>query len=142
MQNSIITACGSGKYKTLIHAITDGLARTGFIVLPPPLHNMPGLTKNASAELTLLGWKGATLAHLKRIHTADICLMINPEGYLGYSSTLELGYAVSEGKLVIALEHDKTELAREGLFDLVLGTIDPEEVVKRCTQILKNVDIV
>ena len=49
--------------------------------------------------------------------------MVNPNGYLGVGSTLELGYAVALGKLIISLQHDD-ELARESLFDLVLECED------------------
>jgi hypothetical protein len=136
MQNTIITACGSGKYRPLIHGITDALKKSGFIVLPPPLHDMPGLTVGMNPELTLLAWKGATFAHFARIQKANICLMINPDGYLGYSSSLELGYAVSLGKLVIALEHDRAEPAREGLFDIVLEAVDVDVVVEKISTLL------
>ena len=137
MQNTIITLCGSGKYRTLIHGISDALKEQGFIVLPPPLHDLPGLTTQSTEEGKLLAWKGATFAHLNRIHKADVCLMVNPDGYLGYSSTLELGYAVSLGKLIVALEHDKDERAREGLFDIVLETVDRALVVEKVINILK-----
>ncbi len=138
MQNTIITACGSGKHRILIHSITDALGKSGFIVLPPPLHDMPGLTAGINPELTLLGWKGATFAHLARIQKANVCLMVNPGGYLGYSSSLELGYAVSLGKLIIALEHDTAEPAREGLFDIVLETTSIEKTVEKLNNFLRN----
>lgn len=138
MSTTIITACGSGKHRALVHGITNRLKEKGFIVLPPPLHNMPALTADASAELTLLGWKGATFAHFARIQKSQLCLFVNPEGYLGYSSTLELGYAASLGKLIIALEHDTAEPAREGLFDLVLETTDIETVVNNLQTLLEK----
>ena len=63
--------------------------------------------------------------------------MINPNGYLGVGSSLELGYAVSLGKLVIALQHDE-ELARESLFDIVLETENVDEIVEQITKIVNK----
>lgn len=132
-----ITACGSSsKYKKIIHEICDGLQKNGFIVLTPPLHDMNQFS-NLNDEGRLLLAKGATFAHFNRIKTTDVCLMINPDGYLGTGSSLELGYAVAEGKLVIALNHDK-EYARECLFDIILETEDVAEVVNRITMLLKD----
>lgn len=130
----IITACGSGKNKDAIHSICHGLQERGFIVLTPPLHNISKYDP-IDSEGSLLLWKGATFAHLNRIKTADICLMINPGGYLGVGSSLELGYAVSMGKLIIALQHD-AELARESLFDVVLETEELSDVLNKLTNIL------
>lgn len=134
---AIITACGSGKYKATIHGICDGLKNAGFIVLPPPLHNIGKYEDNVDDEGCLLLWKGATYAHLNRIKTADVCIMVNPNGYLGVGSSLELGYALSLGKLIIALQHD-AELARESLFDIVLESEKIDEVVSKITELLKR----
>lgn len=135
---AIITACGSGKNKSLIHSICKGLEKKGHIVLTPPLHNIGKyMTCNTmDDEGSLLLWKGATYAHFNRIKTANICVMVNPGGYLGVGSTLELGYAVSLGKLIIALSHDNTELARESLFDIVLDCEDEKKVVEQIDELL------
>ena len=133
----VITACGSGKNKNLIHSICKGLQDEGFIVLAPPLHNIGKYSNSVDDEGNLLLWKGATYAHFNRSKTADVCIMINPNGYLGVGSSLELGYAVSLGKLIIALQHDP-ELARESLFDIVLENENIDEVVKKISMILKG----
>lgn len=136
---SIITACGSGKNKELIHTICKKLKEKGHIVLTPPLHDI-GKYKNSvdmDLEGEILLWKGATFAHLNRIKTADVCIMVNPKGYLGVGSTLELGYAVGQGKLIISLQHDE-ELARESLFDIVLECEDAEKVVEKIDTLLKK----
>jgi len=121
-----VAVCGSGKYKVLVHSVCDALSRCGFVVFAPPLHNIDKLTETSPYEGKFLAWKGATFAHLNRILTAEICVMVNPEGYLGVSSTLELGYAVAQGKVVVAMNHDIGELARESMFSKVLETEDPE----------------
>ncbi len=134
---AIITACGSGKNKELIHKVCSELETRGYIVLTPPLHNIGKYADNVDDEGNLLLWKGATFAHFNRIKTADVCIMINPNGYLGVGSSLELGYAVSLGKLVIALQHDE-ELARESLFDIVLETENVDEIVEQITKIVNK----
>ena len=134
---AIVTACGSGKNRELIHSVCKKLEDKGHIVLTPPLHNIGKYTDNMDLEGEILLWKGATFAHLNRIRTADVCIMINPKGYLGVGSTLELGYAVSLGKLIIALQHDD-ELARESLFDIVLECEDAEMIADKVDALLKK----
>lgn len=137
---AIITACGSGKNKELIHTICKKLEEKGHIVLTPPLHNLGKYISSDTMdeEGTLLLWKGATFAHFNRVKTASVCIMINPGGYLGVGSTLELGYAVSLGKLIIALQHDKDEPARDVLFDVVLNSEDPDLVAGRIDELIRE----
>jgi hypothetical protein len=132
-----ITLCGSGKYKELIHKISEMLIAKNYVVIPPPLHNIDYLTKDQDAEGKLLSWKGATFAHLNRIDKTQICIMINPKGYLGVGSTMELGYASAKNKLIISLQHD-TELARESLFNIVLETEVINEIIEKLDNILNN----
>ena len=134
---AIITACGSGKNKELIHSVCKKLEEKGHIVLTPPLHNIGKYTAGMDLEGKTLLWKGATFAHLNRIKTADLCIMVNPKGYLGVGSTLELGYAVALGKLIISLQHDD-ELARESLFDLVLECEDAGIIAEKVDALLKK----
>lgn len=135
----IITVCGSGKFKPLIHGVCDELSKRGLIVLKPPLHNILAATQGAANvdEANLLAWKGATFAHFNRIAKADICVMLNPGGYLGASSTLEMGYAVALNKLIVALRHD-AELSREGLFDIVLETEELMEIADRVEKLARD----
>lgn len=136
---NIITVCGSGKFKPLIHGVCDELTKRGLIVLPPPLHNIDGATEGAAKldEARLLAWKGATFAHFNRIQKASICVMLNPGGYLGASSTLEMGYAVALNKLIVSLRHD-AELSRDVLFDIVLETEELQEIAGRIEQLAQQ----
>jgi dienelactone hydrolase len=47
----VLTVCGSGKYKPLIHGICRGIADKGFIVLAPPLHTVEEMTVKDDTEL-------------------------------------------------------------------------------------------
>lgn len=124
-----VTPCGSGKFKPLIHGICEDLENSGFLIFKPPLHNM-GFTEGLHADEKLLAWKGATFAHLQRIAKCDVCLIVNPGGYTGVSTTLELGYAVALQKVIVALQHDP-EPARESLFDFVLETDSRPQAIER-----------
>lgn len=137
---AILTVCGSGKNRELIHAICAELGNRGHVVLTPPLHNISKYTNNENmdAEGEFLLWKGATFAHLNRIKTSEVCIMINPKGYLGCGSTLELGFAAAHGKFIIALQHDE-ELARESLFDVILESEDLDIVVDKIENILRKI---
>lgn len=94
-------------------------------------------TNALQSDEALLAWKGATFAHLQRISAGDVCLFVNPGGYMGTSSTLELGAAVAQHKLIIAFQHD-AELAREGLFNYVLETDDRKDALTRLLSLLAS----
>ena len=134
---AIITTCGSGKNKELIHSLCKKLEDKGHIVLTPPLHNIDKYASGMDLEGETLLWKGATFAHFNRIKTANVCIIVNPQGYLGVGSTMELGYAAALGKLIIALQHDE-ELARESLFDIVLECEEIEKITAQINLLLKN----
>ncbi|MGH9931522.1 MAG: nucleoside 2-deoxyribosyltransferase [Pyrinomonadaceae bacterium] len=122
-----ITLCGSGKFREAVHAAGKFLQERGIVVLIPPLHQIEQLVAGRPEECKQLAWKGATFAHFNRIAKADIVFIVNPEGYVGASTTLELGYAVALGKLIFAMQPDSNEPARNGLFDVILGSSDPYE---------------
>lgn len=131
-----ITLCGSGKVREAIHDSGKHLEDRGVIVLVPPLHQIEELVDGRPEECRQLAWKGATFAHFNRINKADVVFIINPDGYIGSSTTLELGYAVALGKLVIAMQPDESEPARNGLFDIVLHTSDPFQA---CNELLYKI---
>lgn len=131
-----ITLCGSGRAREAIHGAGKYLQERGVVVLVPPLHQIEELVTGRPEECKQLAWKGATFAHFNRIAKADIVLIINPDGYLGASTTLELGYAVALGKLVVAMQTDEIEPARNTLFDLVLGSSD---TFQACSELLDRV---
>lgn len=77
---------------------------------------------------------GLTLHHFEFIRKADVVFIFNKDGYIGNSTTLELGVACGLGKPVYALEHDKDEESRDVLFDKVIKTY--EELVDLLKKIL------
>lgn len=131
-----ITICGSGKAREAIHEVGKYLQERGVVVLIPPLHQIEDLVTDRPQECRHLAWKGATFAHFNRIVKANIVFIVNPSGYIGASTTLELGYAVALGKLIVAMQPDDIEPARNTLFDLILGSSEPYEA---CTDLLQRV---
>ncbi|MFI9536820.1 nucleoside 2-deoxyribosyltransferase [Nocardia fusca] len=121
---AMVTICGSGKRRDEIFAVTADLRSKGLVVLAPPLHRINQLFDGQPNESWELAWKGATFAHLNRIEKADIVFIVNPDGYMGPSTTLELGYAVALRKYIVAMQPDSMEMARTILLDAVIGTQD------------------
>lgn len=126
-----ITLCGSGKKRKEIFEAADLLRDQGAVVLAPPLHKIDELFAGQPDESWELAWKGATFAHLNRIEKADVVFIVNPDGYLGPSTTLELGYAVALRKLIVAMKPDITETARTVLIDFVLESDDVADACKK-----------
>ena len=54
-------------------------------------------------------------AHHREIDEADILFVLNQDGYIGSSVTLEIGYALGLGKLVYAMQPD-VELGRDVMY--------------------------
>lgn len=134
---AIVTVCGSGENRELIHTICEKLEKKGYITLVPTFYNIKKYSESMDSEGEMLLWRGAVFANFNRVKTADVCIMINPAGYLGIESSLELGYAVSLGKLIIALQHDHEQL-REALFDIVLECEDTDEIANKISTLLKK----
>lgn len=135
---TVVTICCSSRHRDLINEITRLLREAGLVVLPPPLHRIDQLCNGGSGELYELAWKGATFAHFNRIDTADLVLIANPDGYVGASTSVELGYAVAQHKLIVAMAPDATEVARTVLFDVVLNCPTAAEVAVGLSKIAQG----
>ena len=121
-----IVICGSGKLRDEIFLAGRLLSDAGLQVMVPPLHRIEELVAGRPAECRELAWKGATFAHFNRIDKSDVVFIVNPNGYIGPSTTLELGYAVARHAYIVAMMPDETEVARTVLLDCVLNTADVE----------------
>ena len=88
----IICLCGSTRFKAEFEAANRDLTLDGKIVLSVGLfghHEGLDMTGPVKANLDEL--------HLRKIDLADEVLVINPEGYIGESTTREIAYAESTG---------------------------------------------
>jgi nucleoside 2-deoxyribosyltransferase len=133
---SRVVLCGSAKMRDEIFAAGKQLSDSGIQVLTPPLHRIEQLVEGRPAECRELAWKGATFAHFNRIAKSDTVFIVNPNGYVGPSTTLELGYAVALQKYIVAMMPDSQEVARTVLFDLVLGTTNVGQACKELIKIM------
>lgn len=122
---TVITLCGSARYRTEIHQICDELEAIGYLVLRPPLYPLgewPGMKDD---DTSALAWRGATLGHLERIRKSHVCVFANFDGYMGVSTTLELGFAAALGKVSFSVAADE-EPARAALIDRVFEVKSPK----------------
>jgi nucleoside 2-deoxyribosyltransferase len=133
-----IVICGSGKLRDEIFLAGRLLSDAGLQVMVPPLHRIEELVVGRPAECRELAWKGATFAHFNRIDKSDIVFIVNPTGYIGPSTTLELGYAVARHAYIVAMMPDEAELARTVLLDRILDTTDVERACKELTGMFKG----
>lgn len=135
-----ITLCGSGKKREAIFQAAKLLQDLGMIVLVPPLHRIEELVQGRPSECRELAWKGATFAHLNRIEKAEIVFIVNPDGYIGPSTTLELGYAVALRKLIVAMQPDAGEIAKTVLIDIVLDKADVSDACEELRNYITRSD--
>ena len=99
MRPTIVCLCGSTRFKSEYEKANRDETLKGNIVLSVGLFghveglDMDGETKAMLDEL-----------HLRKIDLAHEVLILNPGGYIGESTTRELGYAVRKGKVIRSLE--------------------------------------
>lgn len=63
---------------------------------------------------------------LKKMHLADFVYIVNPDGYMGNSTSFEIGYCHGKGLSIFAMR-DSTELCSK----YVHGILEPHEVVAK-----------
>lgn len=117
-----VVICGSRRYKDGIRSFAEELRKRGVVVFEPFLNEKKIL--ELEEDLRKYAFLGLTLHHLEYIKKADVVFIFNKDGYMGNSSTLELGAAVALSKPIFALEHDKDEKCRDILFDRIVKTYE------------------
>lgn len=123
-----VVICGSRRYKDEAREFAAKLRAKGIVVFEP-FFNMNRQIDTLAPDLKKYAFLGLTWHHLEFIRKADVVFIFNKDGYMGNSSTMELGAAAAFGKPVYALEEDKTEACRTVLIDEVIST--PQELFKR-----------
>ena len=92
----IIIGC-SMKYRSLVRETMERLEGLGITPLFP---NLDYSDNNEDHADSLEEKKRLALEHYEAIDTADIVYLITPDGYMGTSCKLELGYAVAKNKTI------------------------------------------
>ena len=123
-----VVLCGSRRFKPEMREFGKKLKELGAIVFEPYLHSGQDEWQKLSDDYKKFIELGLTHDHFYKIKMADVVFVFNKDGYIGVSTTLELGYAVGAGKPIYALSTDE-ELCRHVLFREIIQS--PEELAKR-----------
>ena len=97
-------------------------------VYEPYLHEESDEGNQLSQEYKDFAALGLTHNHFYKIRMAEVVFVYNKDGYIGNSTTLEIGFAVALGKPIYALSDADEEICRKVLFSKVVKT--PEELIK------------
>ncbi len=123
-----VVICGSSRFKPEMKEFAKKLTELGAVVYEPYLYSNPdewGKLTDEQREFVALG---LTHDHFYKIRMADIVLVFNKDGYVGNSTTLEIGYAIAANKPIYALSDKDEEICRHVLFRSFISS--PEELSK------------
>ncbi|PCI29214.1 hypothetical protein COB55_02615 [Candidatus Wolfebacteria bacterium] len=90
----IVIGC-SMKYRDLVRTT---VSKMGDLGLEPSFPNIDYSTYNNDDANTIVEKKRLALEHYKAIDEADAVYLITPNGYMGTSCKLELGYSIAKKK--------------------------------------------
>jgi len=68
---------------------------------------------------------GGILGCLRKIDRSDVVYVVNPEGYIGKSVSVDIGYAYAKNRQIYAMN----QVDDPPVMDLVTGVLSPEELV-------------
>ena len=91
----------SMKYRDLVRNTMIDLEKIGVIPLFP---NLDYGAKNKDCANTIEEKKRLAIEHYEAIQNADAIYFLTPEGYMGTSCKLELGYSIAKNKLIFFSE--------------------------------------
>jgi nucleoside 2-deoxyribosyltransferase len=90
-----IVISSSMRFRNLIKSTMEGLEKLGYTPMFPNLDNS---SENRDIALTIEEKNELAWDHYRAIEKADAVYFILPEGYMGTSCKLELGYALAMKK--------------------------------------------
>lgn len=124
-----VVLCGSARFKPEMREFAQKLKSAGATVYEPYLHSGQNEWEQLSGDYKKFIALGLTHDHFYKIKMADVVFIYNKNGYVGNSTTLEIGCAVAAGKPIYALSGDNAELCRHVLFREIILT--PRELIKK-----------
>lgn len=121
-----VCLCGSFKFYHEMSKVEEILVRNGLkCIKPVPFpHGDPGNRRTREEE------KIGTKEHIENVKQADIIYVVDKDGYVGRSTSVEIGVAYGLGKKIYAMERIK-DTAVDILVDEVLS---PEELISKIKQ--------
>ena len=123
-----VVICGSRRYKKEIREFVKELKEAGVMVYEPILNTDPEI-RNLPDHFKYYSFLGLTHHQFDMIRKAGVIFIFNKDGYMGNSTTLELGFAVALSKTIYALEKDKDEPCRDVLIDEIVKA--PQELIQK-----------
>ena len=123
-----VVICGSRRFKSEVAKFGSELARLGVVVYAPYHQSVQNEWEKLPDSYPTFVALGLTHDHFYKIRMADVVFVYNKGGYVGSSTTLEIGFAVALGKPIYALSGDE-ELCRHSLFREIIDT--PKKLLKR-----------
>ncbi|HCC67844.1 TPA: hypothetical protein DEP90_01355 [Patescibacteria group bacterium] len=124
-----VVISGSRKFKKEMREFAKKLKEKGVVVYEPNLHSGGKEWKALSESYKRFVLLGLTHDHFYKIKKADVVFVYNKGGYIGNSTTLEMGYSVACDKPIYALEEDTEEGCRNILFTGFVKT--PTQLIKK-----------
>ena len=95
----VITLCGSTRFKNEFLQVQKELTLKGYIVLSVGLFGHSGDNEVWENETkTMLDHM-----HIEKINMAESIFVVNPNGYIGTSTTREIRYALDANKTVYSI---------------------------------------
>lgn len=116
-----VVICGSRRFIAEIRKFEQELRDEGVTVFSPILNTNTAI-RDLPDDLKRYAFLGLTWHHLEFIRKADVVFFYNKDGYLGNSSTLEMGAAAALGKPIFALEDKDEEACRKVLIDGIVSS--------------------
>jgi hypothetical protein len=129
----IVCLCGSFRFYDEIVGVKELLVGLGISCLEPHpfiyrdklnpsefIHQWNSLTHAEKLKSS----REAEKDFLSKIDEADILYVVNPNGYIGLSVTLEIGYACAKKKPVFSLH----SIEDYTIMSMVCGVIKPQEI--------------
>jgi hypothetical protein len=122
-----VVLCGSSRFKSEMRAFAAELKAQGVLVYEPYLHYDQAGWDTLSDDYKKFATLGLTHDHLYKIRMADVLFVYNKDGYVGNSTTLEIGAALALNKPIYAF-HIDDEWVRQTLFRAIVVT--PAELIR------------
>lgn len=95
MKPKVVTLCGSSRFQEEHEAMQARETLLGKIVIPMGFyHHKQQVPITAEQKVRL------DQLHFRKIDLSDEILVVNPNGYIGESTSGEIAYAIANGKIV------------------------------------------
>ena len=125
-----VCLCGSFKFYQEMNKVEEILVRNDIKCIKPVPFPHEDPRKSRAREEEEIGTK----EHIENVKQADIIYVVDKDGYVGRSTSVEIGVAYGLGKKIYAMERIK-DPAVDILVDEVLS---PEELVSKIKHCARN----